>query len=792
MLAPLRWIGDYAEINTDANDLAERMVMTGNGVEDIIYLGQGIENVVVGEIKEIRKHPDADKLVVCMIDAGDEALLQIVTGADNVFEGAFVPVAKAVATLPDGTKIKKGKLRGVMSFGMLCSGQELNLTEADCPGAEADGILILEGSPEPGMDICEFLELSGVVIEFEVGANRPDCLSVMGVAREAAAALETDFKEPEVAYKESTKKTAGIVDVEVKDTDLCPRYIAAAVTDVKIEPSPGWMQKRLIEAGIRPINNIVDITNFVMIETGQPMHAFDASDIRGEKIIVRRAKKNEKMTTLDDKLRTFTEDMLLICDKKGPIGVAGVMGGQNSEIKDTTQTVVFEAAKFMYGNIRQTSRALGLSTESSMRFSKGVDVQTTMFAMKRALTLIDALGAGKVCQGMIDVLNENLSPRIIKTTGAYINGLLGTSISAKVMQQLLARAFISTGVIGDELICTVPSFRGDIEGSAHIAEEVARMYGYDNIPPTDAQLDMRPGNLLRGEVKTDGIKRYLVDTGFMECVTYSFAGKQDYEKLGLKMPKSVALLNPLGDDTAYMRTMLMPQMLKTVAFNLNRKNSELRLFEVGRVYIPKAKEALPEEKSTLALALSGKDVDFFSLKGIVENIVEVTAGVEIVCKRADVSWLHPGISAEFFVANKKIGLMGAVHPEVKKSYEISQDTYVAEINLEELYAKEKGGIKYAALPKYPAAMRDIAVIVDEGMGAGDIMDAIKKAAGKYAENVELFDVYAGKQVGEGKKSVAYSITLRADDRTLKDAEVDGVMEKVIRMLEETYAARLRD
>jgi len=790
MLAPYRWIKDYAEINSDAEALADKMVMTGNGVEGIEYLGNDIINVVVGRIEKIEKHPDADKLVVCRINVGEGELLQIVTGATNVFEGAYVPVAKAVATLPGGT-IKKGKLRGVESFGMLCSGAELNLKEGDYEGAGVDGIMILSGEPEPGTDIRELLELNGAVIEFEIGANRPDCLSVMGIAREAAAAEEAPFNLPETSYGESGQKTEEMVSVEVKDTDLCTRYIAAAVTDVKIGPSPMWMRLRLREAGIRPINNIVDITNFVMIETGQPMHAFDAADIRGNRIIVRRAGNGEKMTTLDDKPREFTENMLLICDEEGPIGIAGVMGGQNSEIKQDTSTVVFEAAKFAYGNIRQTSRALGLSTESSMRFSKGVDAVTTMFAMKRALALVEQLGAGKVAKGMIDILSEDISPRIVKTTAARVNSLLGTQISAKDMQHLLNRVFIQTGAIGDELICTIPSFRGDIAGAADIAEEVARIYGYDNIPATSAEVSMRRGRVSAVEAKSDIIKEYLKDKGFMECTTYSFIGAQDYAKLGVDMPKSVKLMNPLGDDTAYMRTTLVPRMLDVVAMNLNRKNDKLDLFEISRIYKVVEGEALPDEIPMLCAAQSGAGSDFFKLKGELENIVELVAGAEIKCAGADEPYLHPGVSAVIEADGSAIGVMGEVAPGVAEAFGLNQKVYVAQIDLEKLFAIEKPAVKYTQLPKYPAAERDIAVIVDENVGAGDIMDEIKSAGGKRVESVELFDVYSGEQVGASKKSVAYSLMLRAAESTLKDAEVDKIVERVLKRLEDKFGAKLR-
>ncbi|MBC5649297.1 phenylalanine--tRNA ligase subunit beta [Christensenella tenuis] len=790
MLAPYRWICDYADVKSDADTLADKMVMTGNGVEEVVKLGENIQNVVVGRIEKITKHPDADKLQICMIDVGGEDLLQIVTGADNVFEGAYIPVAKAPSMLPAGP-IKKGKLRGVESFGMLCSGEELNLKEEDYPGAGVNGIMILAGEPAVGTDIRELLNLSGTVIDFEVGANRPDCLSMIGTAREASAADQVAFHLPEIKYDERQDiKTEDLVSVDIQAADLCTRYIAAAVTDVVIGPSPEWMRVRLREAGIRPINNIVDITNFVMLETGQPMHAFDASKIRGKKIVVRRAENGEKMKTLDDKERTFTENMLLICDQEGPIGVAGVMGGLDSEITDQTKTVVFESAKFMYGNIRQTSRGLGLSTESSMRFSKGVDAATTMFAMQRALTLINELGAGKVANGMIDVLNEDLKQKVVKVNAARINAKLGTEISAKEMQQYLNRVFIQTGIIGDELVCTIPAFRGDIYGMADIAEEVARIYGYDNIPETDALTHLRRGRVSDFEAKTDVVRDYLRDTGFFECVTYSFAGPQDYAKIGMDVPESVKIINPLGDDTSLMRTTLVPHMLSVVALNQNRKNENVQLFEVSRGYFPQDGEPLPHEVPMIVLAQAGSK-DFFDMKGVVENIVRLASGAEIRCERADEPYLHPGISADIFVGEEKIGVMGSVHPDTMKLFDMPERAVIAQIDLEKLYAAEKPEMKFRALPKFPAATRDLAVIVDQETGAGDLKAAMEKAGGKRVEKVELFDVFSGEQVGAGKKSVAYAITMRSPEGTMRDEDVDAVMKKILKVLEKDFGAQLR-
>lgn len=791
MLVPYRWIKDLTDVKSDAYQLADKMVMTGNGVEEIIELGSDIDNVIVGKIITIERHPDADKLVVCKIDVGEDELLTIVTGADNVFEGAYVPVAKAVAKLPDKV-IKKGKLRGVTSYGMMCSGEELGLKEEDYKGAGVDGILILEDEPKVGTDIKDILNLNGKVISFEIGANRPDCLSIVGIAREAAAADGASFELPKINYKEEKgKRTEDYIEVDVQASDLCTRYLAAAVTDVKIEPSPDWMRLRLREAGIRPINNIVDITNYVMLETGQPMHAFDANDIEGGKIIVRRAKEGEKITTLDDKVRELNPNTLLICDAFKPIGIAGIMGGQNSEIKDDTKTVIFESAKFGYGNIRQTSRFLGLSTESSMRFSKGVDAANSMFAILRALTLVSELKAGKVCQNIIDILNEDLTPKIIKTSSAKINALLGTNINAKEMGKLLNRAFIQTGVIGDELICTIPSFRGDIAGTADIAEEVARLYGYVNIPSTEPVVNMRQGKISSQEQKTDSIKRYLVDNGFYECSTYSFTGAADYAKLGLDMPALVKIKNPMGDDRAYMRDTLIGTMLNVVSNNLNKKNKNLDLFEISRIFTPVEGQKLPNEPASLVLAQSGEGKDFYTLKGIVEELVALICSEQIKLKRENYPYLHSGASGDIYIDEIHIGNIGEVSPEVASRYDLPQKVYIAELNLDKMYGLEKPHITVKSLPKYPAAQRDLALVVNDDIGVGDIMDAIYEAGKKRVEEVKLFDVYRGNQIESGKKSIAYSLTLRAGNETLTDIEVDKIIDRILTQLKEKYGAELR-
>lgn len=791
MLAPFRWIQDYADVRCTPEELAQKMIMTGNLVEGIEQTGADIRNVLVGRIEKIDKHPNADKLVICRVNIGAEEPLQIVTGATNVFEGAYIPVAVAPAQLPQGP-IKKGKLRGEVSEGMLCSGEELQVTEDEVPGAGADGILILQGEPDKGADIRDVLGLNAAVIDFEVGANRPDCLSMIGIAREAAAALKVSFRMPEVEYTAGEADISRMVTVEVKDKDLCTRYVAGGLADIRIEPSPEWMQKRLREAGIRPINNIVDITNFVMLETGQPMHAFDADRIRGKKIIVRRAENGEKMKTLDGKEREFDDGMLLICDEAGPIGVAGVMGGLDSEITDETKNVVFESAKFGYGNIRRTSRALGLATESSMRFSKGTDAQMSMFAMRRALSLAEALGAGTPAAGLIDILSEEISPRIIKTTGAKTNAILGTSITAREMQELLERVFIHTGLIGDELICTVPVYRSDIAGPNDIAEEIARIYGYDNIPETNACVEMRVGCVPEEELARDRMAAYLVDNGFFECMTYSFAGRADYEKLGSPVPdEAVTILNPLGDDRAFMRQTLLPAMLKTVAGNLNHGMRSLRLFETARTFVPDGENPLPKEHSVMCIAISGDGEDFAALRGVVENVVYAAVRRPLRVKAKEEPFLSPSASGELIVKGETIGFIGEISAKSAEQYGVGQKVFVAQLDLTKLFGIEKARVHYVPVPKLPAASRDLAVVVDEEVGGGDILEEARKAGGKLLEEADILSVYQGKNVEDGKKSVAISLLLRSRDETLTDRQADDTVRKILTVLEKRFGARLR-
>ena len=800
MLVPFKWMKDYISTDLDAKQLAEAMVAIGNGVEDVYSLGENMEKVVVGKIVKLEKHPDADKLQICQIDVGEDEPIQIVTGATNVFEGALVPVALHGSLLPNGVKIKKGKLRGVASNGMLCSGEELCLKEADYPGAEVYGIMILHEDYAPGTDMHEVLMLDDDVIDFEILSNRPDCLSVLGLAKEASSALDTPINLPKPVYTENNESVSDYVSVKVDAPDLCPRYLAKAIKNVKIAPSPDWMKRRLKAAGVRPINNIVDITNFVMLETGQPMHAFDYYNIRGHQIIVRRAAEGEKMVTLDGKERVFNDRALLIADGEGAIGIAGIMGGENSEIKDDTTTVIFESAKFMYGNIRQTSRALGMSTEASMRFSKGVDEVNSEYAINRACQLVEMLGAGEVVGGTIDVCNADLSDKTIRLKAQRVNELLGTHIPVDTMIKCLERVFIPTRLENDELICTIPHYRGDMERDADVIEEIARIYGYDNIPAAQIKGGMMAKVDNHALLFQSVLKSFAVDLGFYEAVTYSFTGEAAWDKLTLPadhpMRHAVKIINPLGDDKGYMRTTLIADMLDVIAGNVRRKNKNVRLFELNRVFIADElplTNKLPHEPVKLVLGGCGQDMDFYELKGAVQNIIDklrIQEPVEYIAG-GDV-FFHPGRCARVVINGVEVAQLGEIHPDVQKNFEISGRTYIAEIDVDKLMQFETTFIRFAKLPKYPAVERDIAVVVDRAVEAGAILKVIMENGGDYIEGAELFDVYEGDRIEEGKKSVAYALSFRSENETLSDDMISDDMNNIVAALAKEMGAALRE
>lgn len=789
MYISLSWLKRYVDIDVPVDELCDKMIRSGFEVEDIQDLSQTMKNVVVGHIQKIEDHPDSDHLLICQVDVGGEAPIQIITGAQNVFEGAYVPAALHNSYLPDGTHITKGKLRGLPSNGMLCSGEELGLKAGDFPGCDVNGIMILPNDYSAGTDMRDVLHLDDYIIDFKITANRPDCNSVLGVAREAAVVLGKAFNPPTPTYTEKGGNVNEYISIDVKDYDLCPRYIGRMVKNLRIKESPDWMKQCLRAAGMRPINNIVDITNFVMLETGHPMHAFDYQDIQGQQIIVRRATEGECITTLDGKAQTLTPEMLVIADQKGPSCLAGIMGGLHSEIKDTTQDLFLESAKFRRDCIRRTTRALGMRTESSARYERGLDIMGVDFAMERALQLIDELDAGDIISGVIDQ-NEGLpSPRILQVPAHKINDLLGIEVSFDTIVEILNRLDIETTISDGVLTCTIPFHRDDIEGCADLAEEVMRIYGCEHIVATPIRGDILRGRKLPERIITDRIKRGLIARQMREISTYSFINSKAVDTLCLRPDDSrrqaVTLLNPLGEDYSTMRTQLLTSMLTVLATNYNRKIPAARLFEVGKVFIPDALPITrqPQEIPALVLGMYGAEEDFFTMKGILESLL-ATFGIQADYAVSSEPYLHPGRQAVACYNEKTLATFGEVHPNVCNTYEINTRVYVAEVQLNTLLTLEQPRILYQALPRYPAVERDLALLCDKAMPVASIEKIIRQAGGKVLETVELFDVYEGAQIQDGKKSVAYSLKFRMVDRTLSDEDIDPVLNKIFEKLQE--------
>ena len=797
MLLPMKWVRDYVEVDADIRTLADKLTMTGSKVEEITTLHQEISNVVIGKILSVERHPNADKLVICQVDVGTETI-QIVTGADNVAAGQLVPVAVHGAKLPGGVTIKRGKLRGVESQGMMCSGEELELKDSDYPGAEVNGILILKEDYPLGMDIKEALDLDGDVIDFEITPNRPDCLSVVGMAREIAVTTGKTWSMPDIAVKPGVGKIEDELKVEVEDAALCPRYLARVVRDIKIGPSPQWMRRRLAAAGVRPINNIVDVTNYVMLELGQPMHAFDLDKVEGRKIIVRTARPGETIVTLDGRHRDLTEDMLVIADVSKPIAVAGVMGGANSEITDGTRQIVLESALFKGPSVRLTSKALGLRSEASSRFEKGLDINMAVTAVDRAAQLIQELGAGTVVEGRIDVLGVSTEKKTITVKWNRINELLGLKLSVEGMKDILTKLGLKIRIDGDLMTAVVPTYRNDIEGVADLAEEVARIYGYDEIPMTLMEGSASRGTRTEKQKWIDMVKQALAGMGMYEAMTYSFTSPTVYESIGIKdhadFPLAVKIANPLGEDQSIMRTTMMPSMLEVLSRNYNRRLESCSIFEINPVFLPKSLPLtdLPDEVLTLAMGQYGADSDFYSLKGKIEAIA-ILLGLESKIRFQAVRHpaLHPGRTAEVWIGDKSVGIFGEVHPKVADNYQMDIRVMIGELNLQAMLDRTDTGRQYKPLPRYPAVTRDLALVVEKKVPAAQILELIRKAGGHILEDVSLFDIYEGSQIPEGYKSMAYALTYRASDRTLKDDEVNKAHQKIVDVLEKEVGAKLR-
>ncbi len=799
MKASIEWLKEYSDIDVDAIKLGDILTMTGSKVETIEQRGNDIKNVVVGKILEIKKHENSDHLVITKVDLGNEKV-QIVTGANNIKEGDIVPIAKDGSELPGGVKIKKGSLRGVESCGMMCSVGELGLDIADYPGQIEQGIMILPKSFEKdlGKDIVEVLNLKEDIIDFEITPNRPDCLSIEGLGRETAVSLGKEFKNPRKNIDElniENKEELEGLKVDIKAPDLCYRYIARIVKNVKIGPSPEWMQRRLRACGIRSINNIVDITNYVMLEMGEPMHAFDINSIEGKHIIVRRAKNGEKITTLDEEERILNEDDLVIADEKKPVAIAGVMGGENSEIEENTETVVFEAAVFYGGNIRKTAKKVGLRTESSSRFEKGLSSENALRAINRAVELVEKINAGKAVEGKIDVYPTKQKINKIKLDYDRINSLLGTNLSKEEMINILEKLDIK--VENDTAIS--PYFRMDLEFLADIAEEVVRFYGYDKLDTTLIKADTTIGVLNKEQKIEKNIKQVLVNNGLSEIYTYGFVSEKDLEKSNIDkeiINQSITILNPLSDEYKLMRPSTLPSMMQILSLNNNKKNQDVKLFDISRNYKnvngEVEKGEVPLQENILTIGMYGKDVDFYTLKGLIENVLDISnINRYDIEKETNNNSYHPGRCANIKVGIDTIATIGEVHPEVLINYDIDKRVYVAEVNITKLTKYSKLNKKYVEVPKFPAVERDIAVIVDEKVEVGQIEKIIIKKAKKWLEEVKLFDIYRDEKLGENKKSVAYSLIFRDKNKTLSDEEINTTMENIITELEKTLGAELR-
>ena len=816
MLVSIDWIKDYVKLDKWPQDkeFCDRMIMSGSNIETISYLGEGIENVKIAKVLSIDKHPDADKLVVCQMDLGKLGKLQIVTGASNLYVGAYVPVAVDGSVVPGplhgqpkqegGVKISAGELRGVKSDGMMCGPQELGIADKCAPLVSKDGIWLLSGNYEDklGENIDEVLGLKDGVVDFEITPNRPDCLSMIGMAREAAATFGGELVYPKTDCNTLTEKSSDYIQVEVK-SDLCKRYTARVIKDVKIEQSPWWLQKKLIAAGMRPINNIVDITNFVMMEYGQPLHAFDIRSLAGGKIVVDVAEEGSKFTTLDGVERSLDDSMLMINDANGPVAVAGVMGGLDSEIKPDTETVVLESANFVGSSVRQTSKKLGLRTEASGRYEKGIDPNLCEEAADRVCALIDELGYGKVLEGSVDIYKSPEHPQVVSARVSRINKVLGTDLSREEMVAILESLEMKVQGTGDDMIVTAPTVRQDILKEVDFVEEIARMYGYDNLPNTLPKLDVKAENSLSWETRRK-LRDLLCAMGADEIQTFSFINQKIFDACRIDEESwerdTVDIINPMGEDTAAMRTILTPGMLEVLARNYNRSVEGVRAFEIGKVFSKNyiQPEGLPDESFDLSLGVYGKDESFFTLKGMIECMFDMM-GIKDVSYIAESEYgvYHPGRCARVVKVTEKgeeveLGIMGEVHPDVASNYGIGDKAYCGEFFLDRLIEFSSREIQYSKPPKYPSTSRDIAMVVSESTPVAEIEKVIKEAGTEILRSVKLFDIYRGIQVGAGKKSVAYSLTYRHDDRTLTDVETEEAHAKVVEALKNNLGASIRD
>lgn len=810
MQVSIKWLKDYIDFTETPEQLADKLTMAGIPVENVVDPGEGLEKVVTGRIEKLEPHQNSDHLQICTMNVGLAENIIIVTGAQNVAEGQVVPVAMVGAHLPNGMKISKGKLRGVASNGMLCSAQELKLDLEKLPEEQKTGIFILPSDTPVGIPAKDVLGLNDVVLEFELTANRADCFSVFGLVREIAAITGNKPHFPEIKVNEDDNtKLNDIFSVEIADPDLCSRFSTRMLKNVKIGPSPEWMQQRLEGAGIRSINNVVDVTNFVMIELGHPMHAYDYDKITGKKLIARRAIEGEELHTLDDTSRKAKGEMLVIADSEKAAGLAGIMGGFETEITDTTTTVVLESADFYGPCIRRTARACGLSSEASGRFERGVDSETTIKALDRAAQLLQEMGACTVCEGIVDVYPNPKQANYVTFTPEQINNHLGTNIAKDVMLNIITSVgFDVTKDENDEITVKVPSWRNDVTCMADISEEIARLHGFDKIKSTLPNGVSMQGTQSAKQTFIDKVKASLSSQGLYETISFALTNEETFNKLNIPqdspLRKAIPIMNPLSDEYPLVRTTLLSSIFDNLARNLARKNDDVALFEVGSVFFPKALPVteLPDEVVKIAGAITGRRnaqgwnqtndmVDFYDAKGIIEELLANLRVTRYTVEAGTHYAMHPGKTALFKKGRDVIATVGEVHPAVLSAYGITKPVYIFELDATTVMKYMAKDLKYKALPKYPATSRDLAMLVDVDINAADIEKAMTKAAGQNLTQITLFDVYTGKQVEEGKKSLAFSLTFQSNDKTLTDAEIDPAIEKIVAKLQKDFNANLR-
>ncbi|MCD8175577.1 MAG: phenylalanine--tRNA ligase subunit beta [Phascolarctobacterium sp.] len=808
MLASLEWLKQYVDINISVDELVEKITGIGLEVETVTYLGKGIEGVIIGKVTEIYRHPDSDHLWVCMMDYG-QGIVQIITGAQNVHKNDIVPVAVVGSCLPNGMKLKKAKMRGLDSFGMLCSAEELGIDSKLLLPEQRNGIFILPQDTAIGMDIKDVLGLNDVVIEIDLTSNRADCFSIIGLAREIAAVTGCRLKMPDFEVKEvAGGNAADMVAIKIESADLCNRFGVRLLKDIRISPSPEWMQKRLRACGVRPISNVVDVTNYVMLELGQPMHAYDYDKVLGHAIIVRRAVEGEKLVTLDGQERTLNPAMITIADSEHAIGLGGVMGGLETEVTDDTVNVLLEAATFNGASIRRTSRALGLRSEASGRFERGVDTILNHNALNRAANLLENMGACTTVVGIVEAYPKEIELPVIKIATKQINARIGVEISKEEIIKTLTDLDFKVEDEGIALSITVPSWRNDVTCDADISEEIARMHGLEHIQSHLPTLSLAQGHQAVIEDVKDDIQDYMVGVGMSEVMTYSFINPQCFDMLRLleddKRRLCIDLLNPITDDFKVMRTTMAASLLNAAAYNLARQQSSVGVFEIGRVYLPDnlPLNEFPEERSMMCAVMSGRrndlnwcecrdNFDFYDMKGVVEGLLSRLQMDSYELTLCTVSYLHPGKSCTILIDGEIAGWFGEVHPQVLNSFGLSQDAYLLEIEIEPLISAAVAVPHYHHLPKYPGMSRDIAVVVPEEVTKDELEQVIRNHGGKYLKNVKIFDVYTGKQVASGCKSMAFNLIYQADDRTLTDTEVDASIKEVIAGVGEGYNAMLR-